>query len=206
MKKIFEDISLRKIVVEDDEEKTEVNDNKKQIGELEKHNEKLEKQENEEAGEKNLNFSEQNLSSDSSSSDNFPSYEFEGKENYQSRFFMESLRTADPVSLLLMCYSIAKSSIRKAIEGIQKKDYEMKYEGVVKALRVFDVLMAVTEPNEVGKRLISSYLFITQKITEADIKKDISIFEKVIGYIEELERAWKEASIKEAQNRKTSTK
>ncbi len=125
-------------------------------------------------------------------------------DSHQSKFFMESLKTADPVSLLLICYSLAKSSIKKAIEGIKKKDYEMKYEGVVKALQVFDVLMATTEPNEVGKRLISSYLFITQKITEADIKKDISIFEKVIQYIEELERAWKEARIKEAKNRKSA--
>jgi flagellar biosynthetic protein FliS len=90
-----------------------------------------------------------------------------------------------------MCYDLAKSEIRKAIDGIKNKDYEKKYEGITKALKVFDVLMATTEPNEVGKHLITSYLFITKKITEGNINLDVGILEKVIGYIDELESAWK---------------
>ena len=177
MKRIIDDIHLRQIVIEEEDSKTD----EKSIG-----NEIKNTHNND--GLSHFNSPQSNIDRDS----------------HQSKFFMESLKTADPVSLLLICYSLAKSSIKKAIEGLKKKDYEMKYEGVVKALQVFDVLMATTEPNEVGKRLISSYLFITQKITEADIKKDISIFEKVIQYIEELEKAWKEARIREAKNRKSA--
>ena len=175
MKRVIDDIHLRQIVIEEEDTK---------VDEKTAEEERMVPQNN---GLPQVNSSQNNV-----------------ENSHQSKFFMESLKTADPVSLLLICYSLAKSSIKKAIEGIKKKDYEMKYEGVVKALQVFDVLMATTEPNEVGKRLISSYLFITQKITEADIKKDISIFEKVIQYIEELERAWKEARIKEAKNRKSA--
>lgn len=112
------------------------------------------------------------------------------------RFAMDSLKTADPVTLLLMCYGIAKDSLRKAIEGISTKNYELKYEGISKAMKVFDLLMATTEPNEVGKQLIGSYLLITQKITEGDIKKDVQILEKAIGYINELEEAWKKVKNK----------
>lgn len=108
------------------------------------------------------------------------------------KFKIDSLKTADPITLLLMCYEIAKNSLKKAINGIREKNYELKYEGISKALRVFDILMATTEPNEVGKQIIKSYLFITQKITEADIKKDDKMLEKVIEYIEELESAWKQ--------------
>lgn len=109
----------------------------------------------------------------------------------RDRFVKDSLKTADPLTLLLMCYDIAKASLKKAVEGIRTKNYELKYEGISKAMRVFDLLMATTEPNEVGRQLISSYLFITQKITEADIKKDADALEKVIGYIQELEDAWR---------------
>lgn len=120
----------------------------------------------------------------------------EKTKNVRERFADDSLKTADPVTLLLMCYDIAKNSIRKAIEGIMTKNYELKYEGISKAMKVFDLLMATTEPNDVGKQLISSYLFITQKITEADIKKDKELLDKVIGYIEELEEAWKKVKTK----------
>ncbi len=111
--------------------------------------------------------------------------------NSEKNFFFNSLKTADSVSLLFMCYDLAKSEIRKAIDGIKNKDYEKKYEGITKALKVFDVLMATTEPNEVGKYLITSYLFITKKIIEGNINLDVGILEKVIGYIDELESAWK---------------
>ncbi|GBD02811.1 Flagellar protein FliS [bacterium HR19] len=111
-------------------------------------------------------------------------------------FFESSLRTADPVSLLLMCYDLAKASLKKAIEGIRNKDYELKYEGVSRAMRIFDTLIAITEPNEVGKYLITSYLFITKKIVEADISKDEKLFEKIISYIEELEQAWRKIKSK----------
>jgi|GEM_PF-846699 flagellar protein FliS len=116
-------------------------------------------------------------------------------KNFDS-FFESSLRTADPVSLLLMCYDLAKASLKKAIEGIRNKDYELKYEGVSRAMRIFDTLIAITEPNDVGKHLITSYLFITKKIVEADISKDEKIFEKVISYIEELEQAWRKIKSK----------
>jgi flagellar protein FliS len=106
-------------------------------------------------------------------------------------FFLNSVKTADPVSLLLMCYDLAKSEIKKAIDGIKNKDYEKKYEGISNALKIFDVLLATTEPNEVGKYLITSYLFITKKITEGSINLDVEVLEKVIGYIDELESAWK---------------
>jgi flagellar biosynthetic protein FliS len=109
----------------------------------------------------------------------------------EKNFFLNSVKTADPISLLLMCYDLAKSEIKKAIDGIKNKDYEKKYEGISKALKIFDVLMATTEPNEVGKYLITSYLFITKKITEGSINLDVEVLEKVIGYIEELESAWK---------------
>jgi flagellar biosynthetic protein FliS len=109
----------------------------------------------------------------------------------EKNFFLNSVKTADPISLLLMCYDLAKSEIRKAIDGIKNKDYEKKYEGISKALKIFDVLMATTEPNEVGKYLITSYLFITKKITEGSMNLDVGVLEKVIGYIDELESAWK---------------
>lgn len=114
----------------------------------------------------------------------------------RERFTTDSLKTADPITLLLMCYDIAKNSLRKAIEGIKTRNYELKYEGISKAMRVFDLLMATTEPNDIGKQLISSYLFITQKIVDADIKKDINALEKVIEYIQELETAWKKVKNK----------
>ncbi len=124
---------------------------------------------------------------------NFTDHQGVVPEDLQKRFLLDSLMTADPVSLLIMCYELAKDSLKKAIEGIRSKDYESKYEGISKALKIFDLLIAVTEPNEVGKNLIRSYLFITQKITEADINKDCQLLEKVIGYISELEEAWSKA-------------
>ncbi len=136
-------------------------------------------------GDQKENNNERDLSLDSLN------LQFNSQLNSEKNFFFNSLKTADSVSLLFMCYDLAKSEIRKAIEGIKNKDYEKKYEGITKALKIFDVLMATTEPNEVGKYLIASYLFITKKITEGNINLDVEVLEKVIGYIDELESAWK---------------
>jgi flagellar biosynthetic protein FliS len=132
---------------------------------------------------------EENNEEKSSNSNSFGSQV--NQISFQKNFFLNSVKTADPVSLLLMCYDLAKSEIRKAIDGIKNKDYEKKYEGISNALKIFDVLMATTEPNEVGKYLITSYLFITKKITEGSMNLDVGVLEKVIGYIDELESAWK---------------
>jgi len=132
---------------------------------------------------------EENNEEKSSNSNSFGSQV--NQISFQKNFFLNSVKTADPVSLLLMCYDLAKSEIRKAIDGIKNKDYEKKYEGISNALKIFDVLMATTEPNEVGKYLITSYLFITKKITEGSMNLDVEVLEKVIGYIDELESAWK---------------
>jgi len=132
---------------------------------------------------------EENNEEKSSNSNSFGSQV--NQISFQKNFFLNSVKTADPVSLLLMCYDLAKSEIRKAIDGIKNKDYEKKYEGISNALKIFDVLLATTEPNEVGKYLITSYLFITKKITEGSINLDVEVLEKVIGYIDELESAWK---------------
>jgi flagellar biosynthetic protein FliS len=132
---------------------------------------------------------EENNEEKSSNSNSFGSQV--NQISFQKNFFLNSVKTADPVSLLLMCYDLAKSEIRKAIDGIKNKDYEKKYEGISNALKIFDVLIATTEPNEVGKYLITSYLFITKKITEGSMNLDVGVLEKVIGYIDELESAWK---------------
>ena len=51
---------------------------------------------------------------------------------------------------------------------------------------------------EVGKQLATFYAFLIKKIHEADTKKDIDLFNKIISWIDEVQRSWEKAREKVA--------
>lgn len=101
--------------------------------------------------------------------------------------------TADPLKLVLLCYKGAISNLRIAKEAYVKKDYEQKAKAITKAIDILSELNSSLDMEKGGciaKNLRSLYNFMTRSLIEADLKKDIAMFDKIIILLEELESAW----------------
>lgn len=105
-----------------------------------------------------------------------------------------NLFTADPMRLVLMCYEGAISSLKLARERYAAKDYEAKGRAVQKALDIIHELNAsldMEKGGDISVNLRALYLYMTQALVEADLKKDLGTFGKIISMLEELEAEWK---------------
>jgi flagellar secretion chaperone FliS len=106
--------------------------------------------------------------------------------------------TATPVKLVMMCYDGAIGSLKLARECYVNKEYEAKANALRKAVDIIHELNAsldVKKGGEIARNLRSLYLYMIQRVTEADLKKDIRTFDDVIQMLEELESAWKAITV-----------
>jgi flagellar secretion chaperone FliS len=125
-------------------------------------------------------------------------YEDVVRSYQQANFF-----TADPLKLIIMCYDTAISSLKQACESYAVKDYPTKGRAVGKALDILHELNAsldMEKGGEVAVNLRALYLFMTRALTEADLKRDLEAFGRVIHMLEELGAQWKELSAGRSRN------
>lgn len=119
-------------------------------------------------------------------------YENAAKSYQQASFF-----TANPAKLVLMCYEGAISSLKLARDSYIAKEYETKGKALQKTLDIIHELNAsldVRKGGEIAVNLRALYMYMTQALTEADLKKNLPVFDHVIQMLEELESAWQEIS------------
>jgi len=112
------------------------------------------------------------------------------KSYQQTQFF-----TANPLKLILMCYEGAIANLKLARDHYMAGQYEEKAKTLQKTLDIIHELNAsldVKKGGDIAQNLRSLYQYMTQILTEADLKKDIKVFDNVIAMLEELESAWHE--------------
>ncbi|MCE5284082.1 MAG: flagellar export chaperone FliS [Deltaproteobacteria bacterium] len=115
-------------------------------------------------------------------------------ENAVKSYQQTSFLTADPLRLVLMCYDKAISSLKQAKESFAAKDYEAKGLALKKALDILHELNAsldLKKGGEIAVNLRTLYTFMSQALIEADLKRDLAVFDSVIQMLEELEVEWK---------------
>jgi flagellar protein FliS len=102
-----------------------------------------------------------------------------------------------------MCYDGAISSLKMSRDAYIACDYEAKGKALAKTLDIIHELnnsLDMKRGGEVAKNLRALYLFMTQALTEADLKKNMKIFDDVIRMLEELESAWQEIAREVSRN------
>lgn len=107
----------------------------------------------------------------------------------QTRFF-----TANPLKLVLLCYAGAIDNLKLARDAYAARDYETKGRALQKTLDIIHELNAALDIEKggvVARNLRALYLYLTQFLTEADLKKDIAAFDDALKILKELESAWK---------------
>ena len=111
--------------------------------------------------------------------------------------------SADPLKLIHLCYEGAIGSLKLAKEAYVGRDYAAKGKALRKALDIVHELNAsldMKKGGEVAKNLRALYLFITQALIDADLKKDLKVFDEVIRMLEELKSAWQEIACERSGN------
>ena len=103
--------------------------------------------------------------------------------------------TDDPGKIVIMCYEAAISNLRLVKEYYAQKAYEEKGKKLQKALEIIHSLREALDfekGGEVAINLDSLYDYMTRRLVQGDIRKDISAFDEVIGMLSELLSAWKD--------------
>jgi len=122
-------------------------------------------------------------------------------ENALKSYQQTNVITANPARLVLLCYDGAVSSLKLARDSYVAKEYEAKGKALQKTLDIIHELNASLDMQKGGGiavNLRSIYTYLTQALTEADLKKDIEMFDNGIRILQELESAWKEITCRAA--------
>jgi flagellar secretion chaperone FliS len=115
--------------------------------------------------------------------------------NVANTYQQANVLTANPLKLVLMCYEGAIGSLKLARDSYLAKEYEIKGRSLQKAMDIIDELNATIDMEkggEIAANLRSLYTFMTGTLIEADLKRDLKVFDEVIHMLEELESAWKQ--------------
>ena len=114
--------------------------------------------------------------------------------------------TADPKTLVVLCYNAAISNLKVAKARFTEQQYEAKAKAMQKALGVIGELLAALnfeKGGQIARNLNAIYAYMYRRISHADVQKDMHAIDEVIGLLEELRNAWKEIS--DGKTRQNST-
>ena len=115
--------------------------------------------------------------------------------------------TANPAKLVIMCYEEAISNVKLSRDAYIARDYEAKGKALLKALDIIHELntsLDMERGGEIAKNLRALYLYINQALIEADLKKNLTVFDAVIRMLEELEFAWRELALGKPESTRPS--
>ena len=108
-----------------------------------------------------------------------------------------SINFASKEQLLLMLVDGAVKFSKIGRQAILDKDIKKAHENIMKTQNIFYELMATLDVDKGGewaKQLMNIYDFITRRLVDANIKKDILIMDEVLPLIEDIRDTWNKAN------------
>lgn len=110
-----------------------------------------------------------------------------------TQYTNSKILTASPAELTLMLYEGAIKFCNIAILAIEQKDIEKAHIHIVKAQRIVDHFRQTLDMRyEVAKDFDRVYVYLAQRLTEANFKKDADILEEVNTHLRSMRDTWKE--------------
>ncbi|RHW39927.1 flagella export chaperone FliS [Lysinibacillus yapensis] len=104
-----------------------------------------------------------------------------------------SVTTASPGELTLMLYNGCLKFLHQSKKAIVEKNIEGKNTNIQKAQAIISELMSTLNMDiALSQQMFSLYDFMKNRLTEANIKNDISIIDEVEGYVVEFRDTWRE--------------
>lgn len=103
------------------------------------------------------------------------------------------IMTASPAELTLMLYEGAIKFCNIAVVACEKKDIEKAHINIRKATRIIEEFLNTLDMKyEVAKDFERVYVYLLERLHEANMKKDPEILEEVLKHLREMRDTWKE--------------
>ena len=110
-----------------------------------------------------------------------------------------NVQTADQRQLILMLYDGLIRFLNKAEEKIEQRDIEAAHNYLIRSRDIVSELLSTLKPEKggvVGKNLHRLYVYVFNRIVEANLLKDPEIITEVVRIMSTLREGW--ASVKPA--------
>jgi len=117
--------------------------------------------------------------------------------NGVSAYQETSIATESKGRLVVMLYDGAIKFMRLAIKELEAKDYEAKGRYIDRAQDVINELNAVLDMEsggEIAANLRKLYVFMSKRLSEANVQRDPQMIREVISLMEELNKGWRAIS------------
>lgn len=113
--------------------------------------------------------------------------------NAYAQYNNNKVMTASPAELTLMLYDGAIKFCNLAEMGIEQNDIQKAHTNIIKVQRIIDYLRQTLDMKyEVAKDFERIYVYLSQRLVEANMKKDLEILKEVNGHLHAVRDNWKE--------------
>ena len=114
-------------------------------------------------------------------------------QNAYAQYNNNKVMTASPAELTLMLYEGAIKFCNIAIDAIEHKDIPRAHTNIVKIGNIIDYLRSTLDMKyRVAQDFERMYVYISRKLTEANLKKDKEILEEINEHLHSIRDTWKE--------------
>ena len=115
-----------------------------------------------------------------------------GKNPY-AQYNNSKVLTASPAELTLMLYDGAIKFCNVAVMGIEQNDVAKAYNNIVRVQRIIDEFRSTLDRKyPVAADFDRVYVYLLQRLFEANIHKDKEILEEVLTHLYSMRDTWKE--------------
>ena len=112
---------------------------------------------------------------------------------YLQQYNNSKILTASPAELTLMLYEGAIKFCNIAIMGIEQKDMQKAHTNNMKVQRIINHLRVTLDMKyPVAQDFERIYLYLEQRLVEANMKKDKEILEEINTHLRSVRDTWKE--------------
>lgn len=113
--------------------------------------------------------------------------------NAYAQYNNSKILTATPAELTLMLYEGAIKFCNIAIAAVEQKDIPKAHNNIVKTQKIvehFRLTLDMKYP--VAQHFERVYLYLEQRLVEANVKKDAEILNEVLEHLRSMRDTWKE--------------
>ena len=109
-----------------------------------------------------------------------------------AQYSNSKILTAKPAELTLMLYEGAIKFCNIAIDGIENNDVQKAHINIVKVEKIIDYLRQTLDMSySVAQDFENIYVYLSQRLTEANITKDVEIIKEVNTHLHSVRDNWK---------------
>lgn len=114
-------------------------------------------------------------------------------QNPYAQYNNSKILTASPAELTLMLYEGAIKFCNIAIMGVEQNDIEKAHANIMKTQRIIEEFRNTLDHKyPVWEDFDRVYVYLLQRLFEANVKKDKEILEEVNTHLRSMRDTWKE--------------